>query len=166
MTLTMETVLTYPEDAFTRVPVSVTYKNERTGETMAVPIQQTEDGGYVSDIPSAEWVYVSTQMLVTPRGRASGLAAGVDMASNEWTKAYSLMPAVDEFGCAHIVVSDGNVDDGSIEFCVEECTNPPAWRLEDPLGENDDERAVALNWLRAMRKLTEKERWEIWLLRR
>jgi hypothetical protein len=84
------------------------------------------------------------------------------MASTAFTVAYTLAPAVDEFGCAHIVISDANMEDEWVDACIEECTNPPDWRLTDPLGEDEDGRAIALVWLRAMRELTEDERMSIW----
>jgi len=60
------------------------------------------------------------------------------------------MLACDEYGPLHIVVSDSNVDDESIDWCEKNCTL------------NETERAC----VEALRELSESERMLAWELRR
>ena len=63
-------------------------------------------------------------------------------------RAIELMGSVDEWGRMHIVVSDGNVDDGNLDF-VEK---------QEPEKATADE----IELLGLLRGMTEDERFEIW----
>jgi hypothetical protein len=83
------------------------------------------------------------------------------MKSNEMLTAAYLSKHVDEFGCAHIVISDGNVDDESIDWslncCATEVDDP-----DDPLAEGEGGRRFATSWLLAMKQLPEEDREWVW----
>ena len=83
------------------------------------------------------------------------------MKTNDMLMAAHLSRRVDEFGCAHVVLSDGNVDDESIDFCMQLCETEQD-DPNDPLAEGDGGRAIALTWLRAMRALPEDDREWVW----
>lgn len=55
------------------------------------------------------------------------------------------MSEIDEYGTCHIVVSDGNLEDENIEFCLglPECTEAEAVFLRNMLALGDDERETA-----------------------